>query len=605
MIKSTAAYKLSDIFNSEQQVVYEVPRYQREYTWSKNQWEKMFDDLIDNDSGYFLGSILCINSSKDALGIPRLEVVDGQQRLITISILFLALYTMLRNDKSRVDDQSYNIVNLGKRLVFKGKKYEMRVVPQIQNENFNDYRFLLFQEGLYSDKVYDAPKWAANRKLFRAFKYFKSRIADKVSRKSNKSDAVFSLTTKLYDAILIKMEVENHANAYTLFESLNDRGTPLTPIDLIKNKLLAEIDKSKTWKLDDGFRAWQYILENLEDDYVIQERFFRQYYNAFKETLNAPFQDKDQKRRDPLGSEAMRSNLISIYEKLIKKDADKCLENLQNASKVYSQLLKPDFVETPSPLTKPLKDLDRIQGSPSYLLMLYLLMKREYLELNYSMLCRIVELLVAFFVRRNLTNTPATYGLTRLFTKIVTLVSRLKSDDIVRQINIELQSVSASDQVFEDHLQGSLYSDNKDLARFVVCSIAEEGMNNEKFTDLWTRVSGRYVWTIEHIFPQGDKIPDSWVEMVADGDKDMAEELRQSHVHKLGNLTLTGFNSSLGNRSFSDKRDRTDNNGKFVGYKNGFSINEELENLKQWNIEAIDERTKRLSKELVKKFSLE
>ena len=77
MIKSVSKYQVSEIFTNEQKVVYTIPRYQREYTWSTSQWEELFDDLNENEPGYFLGSIICIDLSADAIRTRTLEVVDG------------------------------------------------------------------------------------------------------------------------------------------------------------------------------------------------------------------------------------------------------------------------------------------------------------------------------------------------------------------------------------------------------------------------------------------------------------------------------------------------------------------------------------------------
>ena len=98
-------------------------------------------------------------------------------------------------------------------------------------------------------------------------------------------------------------------------------------------------------------------------------------------------------------------------------------------------------------------------------------------------------------------------------------------------------------------------------------------MTKETWVDLWKYEGKLFVWTIEHIFPQGENIPASWVTMIADGDAKKAKAIQEIHVHKLGNLTISGFNSALGNKSFKDKRDRTDSKGREVGYKNGLKLN--------------------------------
>ena len=112
------------------------------------------------------------------------------------------------------------------------------------------------------------------------------------------------------------------------------------------------------------------------------------------------------------------------------------------------------------------------------------------------------------------------------------------------------------------------------------------------------------MWTIEHIFPQGANIPQSWIDMMAGGDRILAKELQVKYVHTLGNLTLTGYNSTLGNQSFLEKRDRKDRDGNSVGYKNGLNINTEIAELETWNTQAIQDRTDKLVEECMQVFEL-
>ena len=85
-------YPVSQVFDPDSKVIFEIPKYQREYTWGSREWETLFDDLTENDDGYFLGSIICINSATDTINAPKFEVVDGQQRLTTLSLFLAALY---------------------------------------------------------------------------------------------------------------------------------------------------------------------------------------------------------------------------------------------------------------------------------------------------------------------------------------------------------------------------------------------------------------------------------------------------------------------------------------------------------------------------------
>src|SRR5690606_41177961 len=99
MIKSVFNYPVSTLLDIESGVIYTIPRYQREYTWGKGQWDALFEDLLENEPNYFLGSIICINQSQDALTVQSLELVDGQQRMTTLSLLLTAIYQSLKADR--------------------------------------------------------------------------------------------------------------------------------------------------------------------------------------------------------------------------------------------------------------------------------------------------------------------------------------------------------------------------------------------------------------------------------------------------------------------------------------------------------------------------
>jgi len=604
MIKSADNYPISQLFDIEAGVVYVVPRYQREYTWGKSQWESLFDDVLDNDPGYFLGSIICINQSTDALSVQKLELVDGQQRLMTLSLLFASVYHALKSHETDLDDERrVELINLKRKLVLKKGDDQIRLIPQIQNNNNPDYRAVLAEIGVIGEC--DVPAYAGNRKIFRAYRYFQDRINGMDKDRNSRLETIMEFLDKVSHVCLVKIEVASHADAYTLFESLNNRGMPLTAIDLIKNRLLARLESIEPGKVDHYFGRWNRLLGYLGDDYATQERFFRQYYNAFKDSLNEPFRKDDDKKKDPLGPVATRSNLIQIYEKLIHHNAKDCLQKIGAAGRLYSLIISHNQDDALNGLEKPLKGLERIQGAPSYLLMLYLLVRKDELELTNVHLTSIVELLVRFFVRRNLTDTPPTRDLTRLFMTVIDKISGLHADAILQSIEQQLEAVSATDEAFKRKLEGLIYEENSGVTRFILCALAEQSMTKETWIDLWRSENKQFVWTIEHIFPQGENIPQSWITMIADGDEEKAKEIQQTHVHKLGNLTISGFNSALGNKSFEEKRDRVDRQGRAVGYKNGLKLNEDLASTDSWSVDQIDLRTDKLVQQVTQLFKLQ
>ena len=403
MIKSVYNYPVSTLLDIESGVIYAIPRYQREYTWSRAQWDALFDDLLDNEANYFLGSIICINQSQDALSVQSLELVDGQQRMTTLSLLLAAIYQSYSAQPTLAMEQQIELYNLKHKLVLKKKPDQPRLIPQVQNHNQQDYFAGLGQAGLFNDV--ETLSNAGNRRVFKAFRHFLSRIELYLENAADPIASLQLLLEKVNTATLVKIEVAGHSDAYTLFESLNNRGVPLTAIDLIKNKLLAVLESKDPGSIDKHYNRWKKVIDALGDDYGVQERFFRQYYNAFKPDL-----------KDIVSVPvATKSNLMHIYEKLIAHDAESFLQAMIRLSAHYAQIVGYRVVPDQPKLSSLLLSLDRIQGAAAYLLLMVLFERREELELSHEQLEQVVSFLIAFFVRRNTTDLPPTRDLTRIF----------------------------------------------------------------------------------------------------------------------------------------------------------------------------------------------
>ena len=605
-IKHVDKAPVSVLFRTDSRAIFEIPKYQREYTWGLKDWESLFDDLADNDLGYFLGTIIFINNTDDALGSPKLQVVDGQQRLTTLSLLLASIYSSIAAHKaSFTDDQLLAYMQLKKELVLNKELCETRIIPQTQNFNFDDYRAVLAEQCLI--KKHPMPARAGLRRIKKAFEYFRKRLNDLTSENGDLAP-IFAMLTKVNAAQIVTIEVSTHADAYTLFESLNNRGTPLTAVDLIKNLLLAQLDKAGKANIDYYFSQWQQVLKYLGDDYAIQERFFRQYYNAFRRNINTLCKQPDDSRPYPLGILATRSNLMDIYEKIIKRDPVAFMDEITESAAIYAKLI---LSLSDDEDVKPVigyQTLSNVQGAPSYLFLMYLEKKRSELQLTDACIAKVTALLVKFFIRRNLTDTPPTHDVTRMFMSMIEEIEEqsLVGDKIYQATSSRIISVSVSDSVFEERLRGQIYNENYDATRFILCELARKDMTIETEIDLWRRTGNKvYTWTIEHIFPQGDTIPDSWVDMIADGDVAKAKEHQADYVHTLGNLTLTGFNSKLSNHPFLEKRDKKDKDGRNNGYHNGLRLNIDVANQDSWTVEKIKVRTERLVKEAMTLFALE
>ena len=608
MIKGCKPYDLKVILGHDKKAFYDVPKYQREYTWNKPQWEALFNDLVGNSQGYFLGTIICVNNSKSTFEETRLSLIDGQQRLTSLSLLLLATYKELENYKDSFKETELDkFRDLKKEIVVLNDNEEpvSRVVLQIQQNNQADYYYLLFATGLFDN--FPQVKFWKKRKIYRAYKFFQEQLLNYLTEEKQDDPSLedktvlFNFLKKINGAIMVYIEVDTNQDAYMLFESLNNRGVPLSAIDLIKNLIISKSDESN--ETDKAYRQWEKIIDYLGGEYGSQERFFRQFFNAYRDELNSRY-DKEGKKYG-IGYLATKSTLLDIYEKLIKADYRYLLSRLEEEAKYYSIITnKPSDDDVIDGLVEPLLNLERIGGAPSYLLLLYLFSKKKNLAINIREIKKTVNQLIKFFVRRNLTDFPNTRNLNKIFMEIISAIKDLSGEYVVKKIFEILKEQSSPDDFFEQKISGPLYLINPDTTRFLLCYYEEKYSTKEIHTDLWEKENNKYIWTIEHIFPEGEKIPKVWVDMIADGDSEKAKQYLADYTHVIGNLTITGYNSNLSNMAFDKKRDRKRGDS-YIGYKNGLKLNEDLCNEDVWTVKKIKARTKKLITIMLKDYKLD
>lgn len=598
---------------------FHVPKYQREYTWKKWQWEQLLNDIEDNDPGYFMGSIICVNDAQSIGPGDEIifEVVDGQQRLTTLSLLLAAIYSKLEAamdgyepaDEQDKEEARSCITNIRAKLVkrkkdatpgeagaFKAGKnmYFLRVQPSAQNHNLADYLYLLSDAGLIESQ----PKqpYCGNRLLGRDYAYFQEKTPNDV-------DNLLMLMERINQLMFVQITVGSQADAFTLFESLNNRGVPLSAMDIIKNKMLAQMEKKHAVDIDESFDRWQGLIEAIPDAND-QERFLRQFYNTFKH--------RKEIKVDKV-TRATRSLIIRIYETLINRDAAGLFEELTAGATTYGKLLRSEF--GPKSIAASLTELYRINSAPAYLVLLYLFsLDGKHLE-DTKFLEQVVDLLVRYFIRRNVTDKPPTRQIDQALIDVVeACAARIKAgkklgfDWFVEELIKRARPASLEE--FKTALGGHIYDSNSWMARYVLIQIDQMHHSLEYKPDFWTRDDkGRFIWTVEHVLPQAEKLPDHWVKMIAEGDRQKAADLQDAWVHRLGNLTLSGYNSDLATAAFEKKqklaKDRSFLGHKInIGYQNGLVLNSlqfktstgkfSLADAPYWDAEMIEARTKLL-----------
>lgn len=590
MINSAEPRHVHELFSSQTKAHYVVPPYQREYSWHRAQWEALFADLVESEDEHFLGTIITLSRTKDSLSGPVLEVIDGQQRLTTLTILLAAVHSHLQDAEDLDEDARFERMTLRRELV-RDEAKAPRLTPQVQGANRADYQAMLADAGLpvKSEKKAYYP----SRKVAKAFWFFRAAITELAEERGESlSTTALSVLAAARRALIVNIEVASAADAFVLFESLNNRGVPLTPVDLIKNSFLARAEHRAGMEVEEAFELWSDTLAHLGDSYATHERFLRHFYNAFRGDL-PPVK---------LAPVATRKNLIRIYETLLDQDLEGTVRFLERAARVYGRIAGGGDVEDPTSLDQELTALRRAQAAPSYVLVMWLLVRQEKAGWSDEDLAAVARLLVSFFVRRNLTGFPATYALPRLFMDVIDQVAAGEPDRLLTIVRGSLVAASASDATFRERLEGPVYEENRDVTRFLLATLAEDAMTKETRVDLWAQSGKTFVWTIEHILPQGENLPQEWVDAL--GGPEAAAETQNRLVHTLGNLTITGFNSTLGNQTFLRKRDRIDQQGRAIGYRNGLALNAELAEKEAWSSADIEARTVRLVERALERFAL-
>lgn len=617
--RSIAFSKLIDISHGAREH-FHVPKYQREYSWRRKEWEQLLADIDtdENPPGYFMGSLICVEEGKGVLGTEHIyQVIDGQQRLTSLSLLLMAIYYTLTKvvkgysfaDEYEEQDTEAVLSGLRAKLIKRkkdpipgepgsfislGKTYFQRVQPSAQNHNLEDYRYILSEIGLLEERT--KPEFYWLRRIYKGYSYFCEKMPETLPE-------LCKLVQRIDQLTFVYIEVGSHADAFALFESLNNRGVPLSAIDIIKNKLLAEMDDQHKLDMDKSFEKWQKIINSLWDA-TEQERFLRHFYNAFR---HRPAIRVDGVPR------ATKSRIIRIYEELIEKDASSIFDELTSKAVLYGNLLRP-LGQMKKEIANELIELERIGASPAYQILLFLFsLPEDHLKPS-DFLRRAVKILCLYYIRRNLTDVPATRNLDQLSVELVDACSdRIAKDgvltfDTFATLLLNGKGKPASIEDLRTKLEGPIYAESANMTRYLLIQIDLLYQTREYKPEFWERdVKERFVWTIEHVLPQAEKLPEDWVKMLAHGDVAEASRLQAKHVDQLGNLTLSAYNrelstSPLVKKQTHSKKDPINGQEIYDGYLNGLALNNlcfemmgkeyRLATAPEWTAAMIEARTK-------------
>ncbi|MFB1345086.1 GmrSD restriction endonuclease domain-containing protein [Helicobacter pylori] len=546
---------LLEFFEQNQNNQFVIPIYQRLYSWKKEQCKQLWDDIIkiggnDKMNGHFIGSILYVRVD-DTHSSPLL-IIDGQQRLTTITLLFIALRDHLNDEDeflekfSRQKIQNRYLINSDE----KGdKKFKL-----ILSEPDRDTLLSLIDENKRKPSE-------PSLKIMENFKLFEEWIR----KNTDKLETIFKGLDKLMIVwIALKKEKDD---PQLIFESMNSKGIELTKADLIKNYIIMETEDEK------------------------QEDFYNQYWRAMEENFK---QSEKQSKREDLFDRFVRHyltiktreipNINKVYEAFKRYQQERGIETealLQDLQKYYGFFCQIVFKkEADKDLNKALSFLVDLEMDVIYPLLLELY--SDYIDgvLSKQDFIPIIYLTESYICRRAVCGIPSN-GLNKFFPSFT---KKIDKKQYLKSVEEHFGSLTGNqkfpnDFEFKDSfITKELYGRNKTKkkkTRYFLERLenfdTKEPVNTQKCTT-------------EHIMPQTLNL--EW-------ERDLGENFQAIHekyLNTIGNLTLTGYNEKYSNNSFQEKRDME------KGFKQSpLKLNQSLKDLESFGRKEIEKRANDLA----------
>ncbi|GAA7155440.1 DUF262 and DUF1524 domain-containing protein [Helicobacter pylori] len=504
------ATTLLGFFEENQTNQFVIPIYQRLYSWEKEQCEQLWDDIIEiggNDkmNGHFIGSILYARVD-DTHSSPLL-IIDGQQRLTTITLLFIALRNRLSEEVEILEK-------------FSRKKIENRYLINSDEKGDKKFRLILSESDkdtllFLIDKNKRKPSEPSS-KIMENFKLFEEWIR----KNTDKLETIFKGLEKLMIVwIALKKEKDD---PQLIFESMNSKGIELTQTDLIRNYILMglEPEKQKIFYK----RYWRAMEEDFKQNEKLFNRFVRHYLTI--KTREIPNINKVY--------EAFKD-----YRQKERIEIEDLLKDLQKYCGFFCQIAFKK--EADKDLNKALSFLVDLEMDVIYPLLLELYNDYSDGVLSKQDFIPIIALIESYICRRTVCGL-GTNGLNKIF---ASFTKKINKDQYLESIKAHFLSLETT--------KGKFPKDSEFKNLFITIdfyNLKEKKYFFERLENFDTKEPvNTEECTIEHIMPQ--KLTPEW-------ERDLGENFQAIHdkyLHTIGNLTLTGYNQEYSNNSFQEKRD--------------------------------------------------
>ncbi|PIM90777.1 hypothetical protein CI111_07880 [Fusobacterium animalis] len=544
--------KIKDLF-SEAKTFFAIPVYQRDYNWQEKHCKQLFEDILNvgkdiDITSHFIGSIVYIHEGVYGIGEKEFYVIDGQQRMITITLLHIALYHRLKESKEEYADEIYELYLVNK---FSKRDIKLKLLPP--EENLNILNKILKENWEELEDYQD-------RNIVKNYKFFKEII----SNYSN--EEIEYLLAGLDKIIYVDIALEKDKDdPQKIFESLNSTGLDLSQGDLIRNYILMDLEREKQ----------NFVYKNLW--LPIENNCKISLGNEIKNYVSDFIRDYLTLKNGKIPS---KPKVFEEFKEFYDKNNDEQLEDIKNFSEEYSHIIKPN-TEKDKEIRKELENLKVLDQTVINTFLIGIL--RDYREnkIVKDEILEILKLLQSYIWRRFITEKPSN-ALNKIFQGMYLKISKDQKYYKSLEESLLNQDFPTDDELKEALKTKNVYKDKEKL-RYVFKEL--ENYNHNELIDFENEKI-----TIEHIFPQ--KPNKSWKEKYSDYELEEMKTFKDT----ISNLTLTGSNANLGNKSFLEKR-----NDDIHGYKNSkLYLNKYLGKLNEWNLSAMEGRFEELFKNIIK-----
>lgn len=553
-----------------------IPVYQRKYTWERSQWERLWEDIIAIAScpnkKHFTGSIVWVDRLQGPGTTNEGNVlVDGQQRLTTLSLIILAYaeYAKAHDNKSANGDELLtsfkHIINKGY-LIEDEKKGEQRyklTLSDVDKEIFH----ILIEHLLFPD--IPIPKNSGS-KLPEALEYFRSKVAT-----MSDQNILWQGIKKLS---IVNVALDSEDNPQLVFESMNSTGKRLSQADLIRNFILLGLSMDKQTTLYNNYwREIEKYLETDQDD-LIFDKFIFHYLTIY--TAPAIVSQED---------------IFQVFKnKFNNNDPEVLLKDLKNYAEIYSLITKWRYEEDPE-INKIFKNISILKATPfvSLIMQLYHEWKFNPTQFSREEFINSIKIIEVYLVYRILCDY-SNQGFNRYIPSLMSkLMDRIKNNDfsVSRYLLATFEDERGTSREFPATEKVISYLKTKnfyDLAYFRKMFFFEH-LENFKHPKYNLNIANDKELTIEHIMPKTINENTDWPHMLGVNYKNEYE----NYLNLLGNLTITKNNSNLSNKSFADKKE-------IYNERDLIKLTIEIANEDCWNFDKIIKRTDILSNMLVK-----